>query len=199
MADTREKWADFLNPEIVRGKLISAGLFLMAHEMLIDTLKSHLLSFFADRWDADGPETSADYRSEVLALDPKGKDDALRGSIAWFRKMGAIDEVDEAAIKAVTDARNRLAHEMTSMISGAQTSHHIECFPTLVGLVHKIEKWWIINVEIETDPDFAGQGIDEDGIVTGPSMMMQMLSQIALGDDDDAWWYLQEFIKQTNA
>ena len=110
--------------------------------------------------------------------------------------MGAIDADDEAAIKVVTDARNRLAHEMTFMISGAQATDHIECFPILAGLVHKIEKWWIINVEIETNPDLAGQEIDEEGIVTGSNMMMHMLSQIALGADDEAWWYHREFRKQ---
>ena len=104
MADTRDAWAAFLNPEVVRAKLIAAGLFLVAHEMLINSIKRHPLSFFADCWTAKGPAPSKKYSSKVLALDPKGKMDALRGSIAWLRMMDAISENDEQAFRIVSHA-----------------------------------------------------------------------------------------------
>lgn len=196
MTTTHEQWEQFLNPEIVRTKLISAGLFLVGHEMLLDTLKRHPLSFFADEWSNKGPKQSSKYRAEVLARDPQGKGDALRGSIAWLRMMDAITLDDEADIKTVTDARNDLAHEMSSMVSGSKPANFAGHFATLMALVHKIEKWWIVNVEIPTNPDFDGQEIDEDGIVSGPNWVMQMLSQVAVGEGDEAWLYHREFVKQ---
>jgi hypothetical protein len=33
----------------------------------------------------------------------------------------------------------------------------------MIALLNKIEKWWIINVDIATDPQFDGEHIDEGG------------------------------------
>lgn len=196
--DTTDAWKAFLNPEIVRTKLISAGLFLVAHEMLIDSIKRHPLSFFANRWTADGPEPSESYAARVLALDPKGGGDALRGSIAWLKNADAITSEDESDIRKVTDARNEVAHELSAMVSGSKPPDFANHFATLMALLQKIEKWWIVNVEMATDPDFDGQEIDEDGIISGPSWSMQILAKVALGDGDEAWELHREFVKQTS-
>ena len=164
--------------------------------MLLDSIKRHPLDFFSDRWTIDGPEPSAKYATEVLALDPKGKNDALRGSIAWLRKMDAISVDDEVSIRSVSNARNELAHEMTGMLGGSKPPEFIDHFAMLMTLVQKIERWWIINVELATNPDFDGQEIDEDGIISGSSLVMQMLSQVALGAGDEAWELHRAFVKQ---
>lgn len=200
MSNTTEEWEAFLNPEVVRTKLITAGLFLVAHEMLLDTIKRHPLSFFADRWTDAGPEPSPEYRAEILARDPKGKNDAVRGSIAWLRMMDAITADDEASIREVTDARNEIAHELVPMVSGAKQPAFLNHFATLMTLVQKIEKWWIINVEIPANPDFEGKDIDEDGIISGSSWVMQILAQVALGTEDEAWEFHRRFVsKRTKA
>lgn len=196
MTDTTDQWESFLNPDIVRTKLISAGLFLVGHEMLLDTIKRHPLAFFAKHWTAEGPQPSAEYNDEILSRDPKGKADALRGSIAWLRMMDVITADDEADIKVVTNARNELAHEMTAMVGGSKPPSFAEHFATLMDLVQKIEKWWIINVELSINPDYDGQEIDEDGIVSGPSWIMQMLRLVALGEGDEAWMLHREFVQQ---
>jgi len=195
MADTTEAWAAILNPDVARPKLISAGLFLLGHEMLLDSIKRHPLDFFCSHWTAEGPTPSDKYRAEVLALDPKGKNDALRGSIAWLRKVDAITADDDAAIKIVTDARNRIAHEMATMFHSAEPPGFVEHFATLVNLVQKIEKRWIVNVELPTDPDFDGQEIDEDGIISGPALIMRLLTQVALGDEEEAWEFYRGFME----
>lgn len=192
--DAHDAWSAFLNPEMLRAKLISAGLFLVAHEMLHDSIIRHPRSFFSDIWTAnDGFVPSDKYDAEVLALDPKGKSSALRGSIAWWRKMEAIDDADEIAIRLVTDARNNLAHEMSEMISGSKPPEFSDHFAMLMGLVNKIEKWWIINVEVATDPDYGGEELHEGAIVPGSAWMMDMLTQVALGEGDEAWELHRQF------
>lgn len=201
MTDNREKWFNFLNPAITRTRLISAGLFLVGHEMLLSSIKRHPLHFFADSWNERGPVASAAYRSEVLGLDPRGKGDPIRGSIAWLRKMDAITESDEAAITAVTDARNRLAHELTGLIGGSLPEDFSSHYPTLMTLVSKIEKWWILNVEVATNPDFDDAEIDEEGITPGSVIAMDMLAQIALGEGEEAWrlhrWFEEQWPSKT--
>jgi hypothetical protein len=51
--------------------------------------------------------------------------------------------------------------------------------------LNKIEKWWIINVDIATDPQFDGEHIDERGIIPGPIMPHQLMMDIALGSEED--------------
>jgi len=161
--------------------------------MLFDSIKRHPLDFFATEWTVNGPKPSARYATEILGLDPKGKGDALRGSIAWWRKMEVISEDDERAIQVVTDARNELAHEMTAMVGGSKSPEFANHFSTLMALSNKIERWWIINVEIATDPDYNGEEVVEDGIMSGSAFLMHLLGQVALGQGDEAWELHRQF------
>ncbi|NDV86277.1 hypothetical protein GTW51_06130 [Aurantimonas aggregata] len=196
MADTRDAWSAFLSPDVVRLKLISAGLFLIGHEMLVDSIQRHLRSFYADEWTKEGPIPGPEYETKVLALDPRGKKNPVRGSIAWLRQREAINSDDEAALRKVTDARNNIAHEMSSMVSAADMPDFLGEFQTMMSLLNKIERWWIVNVELPTDPDFCDKEIDEDGIVPGPAWIMHMLSQVALGEKDEAWELHRLFTEQ---
>ena len=135
--DARQRWMDFLNPDIVRTKFVTMGLFMVAHEILMDSIKSRPLDFFANTWTDRGPEQSAMYRAKVLAIDPKGKGDALRGSIAWLRSMCAITEADEAAICEITDARNLIAHQLRDIVGGGVMPDLERHFPRAVELVTK--------------------------------------------------------------
>ncbi|MBA3243326.1 MAG: hypothetical protein H0T60_19055 [Acidobacteria bacterium] len=107
MADTTDAWTAFLNPGVVRPKLIAAGLFLLGYEMLIDSIKRRPLEFFSNRWAIDRPVPSDKYRAEVLALDPKWKSDAQPGSVAWLRKVNAVTANDETTIRTLTTRETR--------------------------------------------------------------------------------------------
>lgn len=39
-----------------------------------------------------------------------------------------------------------------------------QCFEEMVALLRQIELWWIVNVEIPTNPNLDGEEIDESGI-----------------------------------
>ena len=69
----------------------------------------------------------------------------------------------------------------------------------MVALLRKIEVWWIVNVELETDPDWADKEVDESGIVPGPVMMLQVMMDIALGDDEQAEFYIELYPKVGDA
>jgi len=57
--------------------------------------------------------------------------------------------------------------------------------------------WRITNVEIPTNPDYDGQEIDEGGIIPGLVMNIQLLCDIALGDDEGSRYYYNEFRKRS--
>ena len=126
--DVNKQWVEeILNPDTVRTKFVMMGLFMVAHELLEDSIKSTPLSFFADKWKDGKPIQSEDYKAEVLALDPKGKNDVQRGSIEWLKKMSAIDDTDARSIREVTDERNDFAHEMRHIVSGWARRHRSKC------------------------------------------------------------------------
>ena len=74
-----------------------------------------------------------------------------------------------------------------------------ECFDDMISLLNKIEVWWIINVEIPTDPDLDGRDVDESGIVPGSVMTIRLLQEIALGDEDTSRYYYDEFRRRTDS
>ena len=202
MADEgKDSWIEeILNPDTVRTKFVVMGLFLVAHELLIDSIKSRPLSLFANEWDDAKPKQSARYKAKILSLDPKGKEDALRGSIAWLKKMSVIDDSDEDTIHEVTKLRNTFAHEMRNIVSGLSEMPNLEQhFPQLLDLVTKIERWWFVAVEMSIQSNSDGRisdihetlhsiaKIDENEVITGSMMAMRILCRVALGDHDEAW------------
>lgn len=181
-------WANFLNPDLVRTRLLRTGLFLVAHEMLLSAIKDRTHDFYSNTWTyTDGWKPSPDYREKVLSLDPKRKNDPFRASVEWLRQIEAIDEDDEASIRELTEERNRLAHELRNVLGGTIEHDFESLFPKLVHLVAKIDRWWIVNLEIATDPVLSGKEIDEDGVTPGSLMLLQVLNQVALGNDEEAW------------
>ena len=74
-----------------------------------------------------------------------------------------------------------------------------ERFNDMTTLLDKIERWWIINVEIPTDPDLIEKidEIDLDGIVPGPIAGLKMMLDVALGSNETASYYINRFRKDT--
>ena len=167
MSDTFAQWKEFLNPETMRRRMLTASLFLVAHEMLISAVKTRLHDFYMFEFDERGYRYSPAYEEKVLSLDPKGKKDAWRASLVWLEQYAVIDGNDAKNIKRCSDARNTFAHELNEIISGRKHPDFDELFPVLVELVIKIDKWWIINVELDTDPDVNLEKVDLDSIVPG--------------------------------
>lgn len=197
MTNALSQWKEFLNPETLRRRMLSASLFLVAHEMLKEAVQTRLRDFFLVGFEKKGFQYSPRYEEKVLSLDPKGKSDAWRASIVWLEQMSAIDQYDIVKIVECTDARNTFAHELNEIISGRKCPSFDSLFPALVELIVKIDKWWIVNVEIDTDPDFADQDIDVDQIVPGSQLMLSIIHQAAIGDIEAANELYEAFIAET--
>ena len=196
--EANKQWMEeLLNPDIVRTKFVMTGLFMVAHELLEDCIKHPPLSFFADESKDGRPVQSEEYKTEVLKLDPKGKGDARRGSIAWLKQMSAIDDSDEKSIREITNVRNTLAHEMRYIVSGVSEMPELEkWFPKVLDLVTKIERWRFFAIEMQILSDSNGRIPDIHGTLhdlgneapfSNSMVAMQALCKVALGDHDEAW------------
>ena len=60
-----------------------------------------------------------------------------------------------------------------------------DLFNQIKVLTLKIAKWWIIEVEIPTDPQFDGQEIDTEGIIPGQEMILNYIFNIANTDIEE--------------
>jgi hypothetical protein len=104
----------------------------------------------------------------------------------------------EMGARPCTDARNLFAHELSKIISGQKKPNFEELFPLLIDLIIKIDKWWITNVEIETNPEFSHIEIVEDAVVPGSQLLLSIIYQSAVGDMKAAQELYDEFVQKTS-
>ena len=190
--DSKISWERFLNPEILRANLIVASLYITAFEMLKDSIIGRTRDFFSSGFDQNGPIIDEEYKREVLSRNRS----PLYASLLWLKDMNGIDDQDIELFNRIKECRNELAHEITEFISKGTKIDPIPLFSPMVDLLHKIEKWWIMNVEIRTNPDFDGQDIDEDAVVAGRVITLRLLVDIALGTKEESKFYYNEFKKR---
>lgn len=191
MNNAAENWERFLDPDVLRPSLLSATMFITAFELLKDCIVDRVRNFYTLDW-GDKTSTTLEYEQAVLARDKKKR--PLNASLDWLREHHAIDEVDLEIFARLAGIRNQLAHELFSVVTGQVPSDYDSQFPALIALLRKVEVWWIVNVEIPTNPDYDGQEIDEADITPGALMSLEMLIDVASGKTEllEYWKRLQK-------
>ena len=180
MNTTADRWERFLDPEVVRPSLFLATMFITTFEILKDSVVDRIRDFYTHGWGENGPTVGPEYQFQVLARNKS----ALYASFDWLREHEAVDEDDLKTFESLKKTRNLLAHQLFNVVTGQVDSEHASQFPVLVALLRKVETWWVVNVEIPTNPDFDGQEIDEAGIVPGAVLSLQMLIEVASGNTE---------------
>jgi len=187
-------WEEFLNPDVLRQNLILASIYIAYFEILKDSIIDRPKEFFATEWNQGEPNVSEKYRDEILNRNKS----PIYSSLSWYKENGVIDSTDLDRFTVIKSCRNELAHELKYLITKGIELRFLEAFKDLIALLNKIEVWWIANVEIPTDEDFADKEINESEIITGPILMLQVILDVALGDEDRSRFYFQEFTKLIN-
>lgn len=175
-------WDKFSNPKVLQQNLVLAGLYLVAYELLRGSVLDRLRHFFSSRT-VITPEGKLEgtpepkYASEVLALYPK---DAFQASCLWLLKMRALAPEDLTEIKSIVDHRNELAHELPSFIAEANRELDLRLLERIHFLVAKIERWWIREIDIPSNPQYDGREIADEDIKPGIVMFLEMVLATAL-------------------
>lgn len=187
-----QQWERFLTPEILRLNLTMASLFIVTFERLKTSIIERIRDFYTCGFDQNGEIVDSEYQTKVLSKNSS----PLYASLEWLRDAHAISDDDIKIFNEIKKLRNSIAHEIDKMIIDGLPSKLVDYFHEMVNLLDKIEKWWIINVEIQLDPEFAGVEVDEDEIVPGPVASIRMMVDVALGSDEEASFYIEELKKQ---
>lgn len=185
-------WERFLHPETLRGNLISFSLFITVFEFFRERVVEMPKEIFSS-----GKELSIsakeDYKREVLLLDKEKN--ALTASMLWFKKFEAIDNQDFEDFRCIRKYRNELVHRAINYVIHSGNNLDESKFVKLVCLFSKIEKWWIINFEIAIDPGLKGS--DSESIIPGSMMALQVMLDIALGNEKEEGYYYREIILES--
>ena len=59
--DLYNRWEEFLDPEKLRGKLITSALFIVSYELLEDSIKGRIKDFFSFGFNETGDLISPNY------------------------------------------------------------------------------------------------------------------------------------------
>ena len=191
--DVKKAWENFLNPDILRSNLTVASLYITAFEILKASIIDKIKDFYAIGFDQNDYVINEKYEIEVLS---KNKS-PLYASLSWLKEMSAIDDSDLEIFESIKNKRNKLAHEMPSLLQTQAILDISDNFRSLIELLHKIGVWWVREVEIPTDPDFDNLEVDSKEIMSGSTIMLQLMLDIALGSEEESEFYFKEFIKKS--
>jgi hypothetical protein len=192
MSAADKSWEKFLHPGTLRTNLIAISLFITAYE----TFKARVIekpeTFFCDGFDENGLIISNSYQAEVLSKN-KNK---LYASLLWLKEQGGIEQSDIEEFDAVRVHRNELAHEPLTFLASHGRDFDISKFHTLVALLTKIEKWWVSYFELAVNPEMLPDGADPGEIVPGPIWSLQLLLDIALGNEPEEGYYYNAYMQR---
>jgi hypothetical protein len=200
-AKLRQSWEDALNPEIVRVRLIRASIFIAAFEILKEIVVERIRDFYASRWSLSGgklkSEESERYEQIVLtdaATGKKKRNRFLDAHLDWLERSAAITSDDRVLFNKARECRNYLTHEVLPGLASKPIPEDLDSMhEAMEQLIKKIETWWVVNVELATDPDLAGHEYDEDGILPSANVWLSLLRLVALGDPEEVGTLLRAF------
>jgi hypothetical protein len=193
--DNIDKWIKYLDPENLKGNLMFSSLFIATFEAFKDYLIEEV-KFFFNTGLADGQYTfDPKYDSHVTSKDKS----LVKASLLWLLEMGAINEPDIFAYDELRQYRNKLSHELMTLLFEGLPDELPEKYSQLIQLRIKIEKWWLLNIEIPTNPDFDNDTkINESNIITSAQMFNRLILDMLSEDEKTATFYKNEFIKKFN-
>lgn len=184
------EWEEFLNPEIIRSRLVSAALYIVSFDLLKARIVGRIREFLQPSYDID-----RSYEADVLSRNKS----PIYASLSWLKEMGALNENDVLAFNRVKDCRNKLAHELLNLIgSGGLPADFEERYGELVSLLRKVEVWWIKEAELVALAEYDVSEILDEDISPGSVLGLQLLRDIALGSEERSHCYLREFQKRRN-
>lgn len=198
MTDKNNKIIELLNPEVFKANLILCSLFIAYFENTIDYFIDQPKGFFTYGYDIDkGEITDSGYKTKVLSLDAKNP---VNASLLWLKNLGAINDEDIETFSMLRRFRNKLSHELLSILldEGLDTIVFSENLSKLFSLRIKIEKWWILNVEIGLMEIDNQEEIEEKDIVSGGEILYRLISDLLSDDKETANYYTNELKKKMN-
>lgn len=186
--DYTQQWKNILDTEVLRENINLIAMYIMVYELLEDTIISRPKDFYTILEFEE--EAKKKYEEHVLSLYDKkvfpkinSKNRALIASLIWFKNSGAIDINDIDIFSASRTLRNEITHEMLTTITiGAEKL--VNQFCMMYGLFSKIEKWWILEIEVPIAGDCKPEEVDQDSVMSGNMILLDIIIDILVNNSN---------------
>lgn len=174
-----------LNPENVKRNLIKSGMFLTAFEMINYSIieRSKIwLCMTAGLNEKLEPNISQEYKDAILnrkISELGNKKNTFYSSCLWIYENGGISLNEVEQLQDIRRHRNKIAHELPTLMVDSDHEINIHLFNEIRRLLEKIDRWWLLEFEIPTNPDFdnfAEKDLQE--FHSGYMIMMEHLIEI---------------------
>lgn len=180
----KQQLENCFNPTILKQNLVIASLFIAVFDNFKSSITDKVKYFYWSGID-HGVEQFKDYEKEVLSKIKTKNNKQIKATLLWLRESGAITYEDENKFEELTNMRNKLAHEMSKMLLEGFSEVIYDLYADMVKLFNKIERWWIIEVEMSINPpDIPQEDICWDGITSVNIEFIKIMSEIAFTDND---------------
>lgn len=168
-----------LNPDIIKNNLVVCSLFLTSYELLknsiIDRIKVFLCNKYIIKENVIEYEESDDYK-EVKKLNKN----IFEASLIWLLNYQVINEEEKLMIQKIRKHRNIIAHRIPNILVDDNFNIDKNLFKESKRLFDKIEKWWVINVDMTiSGENFEYDNIDFEKIKPGSSLMFEWIVKCA--------------------
>lgn len=181
--NVKQQWMNVMDPERLKPNLEFIALYITLYEMLEDTITQKPRDFFTLIDEID----EAEYKTNVLDLYNSERCPLIRksnkvliSSLLWWNKLDAISDEDIKTLSFCKKRRNRITHEMFTIITDGLDAGFYEDFVNMHALFCKIERWWIMKYEIPLNPDFDNneKEIEGDDVMSGNMVVLSAIMDI---------------------
>lgn len=168
--DFLERLSARLQPNAIQRCLMRAGLFLTGYELLKAEVQDKVKEFFIFPAFENVSEDTGEYDSKVKVLDKS----EFRACCKWLHQAGAINETQLQAVFDIRVLRNKVAHELPSFIIDQSYEIPRGVLESMELIITLLGQFWG-RIEVDVNPDFDSQTIDDHGIRSGPSLLMKLV------------------------
>lgn len=163
-----------LEPGTIRANLVRASLYLAGWEMLKAEVQERVKSFFVIGFDASEFSYSDEYQKHVLSRHKS----LFEASLLWLVGSAALTEAEADRVRALRAYRNKIAHELPKILVEVGHDVEVERILDMKALLARLGVFWG-RIEVDINPDFDGEDVENAGIKTGAMLLMDHLLAVA--------------------
>lgn len=187
MTKNERDYLKFLNPDTFYRNFVLSSLYITGYDLLKNSIVKRIENFYWNGLNEKGITISEAYKEKVLNLDPKKN--KLTASLIWLRNNNIIDQDDYSVFEKITLHRNELAHETIKILSDSEKEIDIDLFIEIKRLLKKIDQWFILEVELQTEPDMTiekWETIDKENVQSMNMIMFDYMVNIIFNPSESS-------------
>jgi uncharacterized protein YutE (UPF0331/DUF86 family) len=151
-----------LAPARLIAMTIRTSLFLTAWELLKSSVVDDLRDFFRPIGELRG-KPSKEYRDRIKQLNER---DLFKASCEWLKEWDALSAGDVDELLRLRKLRNRLAHELPSLILDRTFNVEESDFESVQSMLAKVGRYWA-RLDMDLEPESGSTEIADEDIIPG--------------------------------